>query len=168
MKLKEFPYFANDVINITSEENISRLRVNQSVQLFEYDDHWLLQQSEERVSVSCSKIDRPHLTSLTRRAQTRWMLANLNLQNNTLQLQYMAPVEINLLDLTLGVDGLISDDLFTKNEISENSIEAACQWLAEHFILSTTNTSDLANRDISEEHWLPEPPFSIHSVSQRK
>ncbi|MBC5850673.1 hypothetical protein [Vibrio metschnikovii] len=86
MRLKEFPYFANDVINITSDENISRLRVNQSVQLFEYDDHWLLQQSEERVSVSCSKVDRPHLTSLTRRDQTRWMLAHI--QNNTLQLQY--------------------------------------------------------------------------------
>ncbi|MEK2154505.1 AAA domain-containing protein [Vibrio parahaemolyticus] len=160
MKLREFPYFANDVINITSEENISRLRVNQRVQLFEYDDHWLLQQSEERISVFCSKIDRPHLTSLTRRDQTRWMLANLNVQNNTLQLQYIAPVEINLLDLTLGVDGLIADDLFTKNEISENSIEAACQWLAEHFILSTTNTLDLANPDISEENWLSISRFS--------
>jgi DNA polymerase III delta prime subunit len=153
MRLNEFPYFAADLINLTSEENLSRLQADQPVKLFEYDDHWLLLQADERLSVTCAKVGRPQLTGLTKRDQTRWMLVHT--QKNTLQLQYLAPVEITELDIELGVDGLIADDLFTKNEIGKNNIELACQWLTEHFVIDTTLPSTRA-----EEHWLAISRFS--------
>ncbi|MGB2221971.1 DEAD/DEAH box helicase [Neptunomonas sp.] len=157
MQLKDFPYFASDLINLTSDENLSRLQLNQPVQLIEYDDHWLLQQAGERIAVKCAKVGRPQLAGLIRRNQTRWMLVNV--QKNNLQLQYLAPVEINELAIELGVDGLISDDLFTKNEISENSIELACQWLAECFVIDTVLPDSQA-----EEHWLAISRFSNTST----
>ena len=123
------------------------------VQLFPYDDDWQLVQADNHILVKCNKKDRPHLVNLTLRDQTRWMLAHV--QNKQLQLQYLAPVENNALDLHLGVDGLISDDLFSKNEIGENSIEQACQWLDEHFVVDTT-LSDTS----TEEHWLAITRFS--------
>lgn len=153
MQLNEFSYFAADLINLTSEENLSRLQAGQPVQLFEYDDHWLLQQADERISVTCAKVGRPQLSGLTKRDQTRWMLVQT--QKNTLQLQYLAPVEITALDIELGVDSLISDDLFTKNEIGKSSIELACQWLTKHFVIDTTLPDTRA-----EEHWLAISRFS--------
>ncbi|MGB1091916.1 MAG: hypothetical protein ACPGYX_07315, partial [Oceanobacter sp.] len=135
MKLNEFPYFATDLINLRSSEDLSGLQENQSVSLMPYSDGWMLKQGVEHIQVSCPAQDRPFLTSLTLRDQTRWMLAQA--EKNTLQLQYLAPVEVTPLDLQLGVDGLISDDLFTKQEIRENNIELACQWLQEHFVVTS-------------------------------
>lgn len=158
MKLNEFPYFAPDVINLISEEDPSGLQENHSVQLMAYNGEWLLQQVDTRVAVSCIK-DTRLLESLVQRDQTRWMLAQTQKQKqkNTLQLQYLAPVEITRLDLQLGVDGLISDDLFTKNEIRENSIEQACKWLNEHFVVVSHNPSGSGN---TEERWLTISRFS--------
>lgn len=164
MQLNEFPYFASDVINFATDENLSRLIVNQPIQLLSYDEQWLLQQNEERIVVDCGKKERPLLSGLMRRNQTRWMLSHKS--KNSLQLQYMAPVETSALDLTLGVDGLISDDLFTKNEIVENSIELACGWLVEHFVVSVANTSDSVSLDTLERHWLAISRFSNSSTGK--
>lgn len=153
MKLNDFPYVALDLINLTSEEDFSGLQVNQAVKLFNYDDHWLLQQADKRIAVNCAKTVRPQLAGLLRRDQTRWVLVKA--QNNYLQLQYLAPIEITELDIELGVDGLISDDLFTKNEIVENRIELACQWLAEHFVIDVEQPETQA-----KEYWLAIARFS--------
>lgn len=152
MQLNEFPYFASDLINLRSSEDLSGLRENQSVSLMLFNDGWMLKQEMEHIHVSCPAQDRPFLTNLTLRDQTRWMLAQA--EKNTLQLQYLAPVEVTPLDLQLGVDGLISDDLFTKQEIKENDIELAIQWLQEHFVVTTLSSK------AAEEHWLAIARFS--------
>ncbi len=157
MQLYEFPYFAPDLINLEASEDISGLQENQPVQLQTYGDGWLLKQSAEIIPVSCNKQDKPLLTSLVLRDQTQWLLAQIQTNNNRLQLQYLAPAEVQKLDLQLGVDGLISDDLFTKNEIRENSIEQACQWLNEHFVV--TSTVAISNGS-EEQHWLTISRFS--------
>lgn len=157
MQLNEFPYLAPDLINLQAAEEISGLQENQPVQLQTYDDSWLLQQGNVIVRVDCSKQDRSLLTSLVLRDQTRWHLANLQLNKKSLHLRYLVPVEVQTLDLQLGIDGLISDDLFTKSEIRENDIEQACQWLYKHFVVvSTVPTSKSAE----EQHWLTISRFS--------
>jgi len=152
MQIHEFPYFASDLINLSSSEDLSELKENQPVSLISYHDSWMLKQEVEHIQVSCSAQTRPFLTRLTLRDQTRWILAQV--EKNTLQLQYLAPVEVTQLDLQLGVDGLISDDLFTKQEIKENNIELACQWLQEHFVVTSQSP------DATEEHWLAIARFS--------
>lgn len=140
MKLNEFPYFAHDLINLKSDEDLTSLNANQAVEFIEYNGEWLLQQGDQRLAVTCSKLDRPLFTTLVNRDQTQWMLAQV--QKKTLQLQYLAPVEMTNLDIELGIDGLVSDDLFTKNEIHENTIELACDWIAEHFVTNFSNTDN--------------------------
>lgn len=157
MQLSEFPYFAPDLINLQASEIIDGLQENQPVQLQTYDEGWLLQQGDQIIPVFCSKPDTPLLTSLVLRDQTQWLLAQVQTANKRLQLQYLAPVEVQKLDLQLGVDSLISDDLFTKNEISENNIKEACQWLHHHFVVTT---SIVTKPDMAEQHWLTISRFS--------
>ena len=162
MQLYEFPYFATDIINLEASEDISGLQENQPVHLQTDREGWLLQQGTEIIPVSCNKQDKHLLASLVLRDQTRWLLAQAQTNNNRIQLQYLAPAEVQKIDLQLGVDGLISDDLFTKNEIRENSIEQACQWLHEHFVM----TSAVATSNVSEEqHWLTITRFSNQTTS---
>lgn len=158
MKLNEFPYFSHDLINLKSEENLANLNINQAVELIEYNGEWLLQQGAERIAVTCTKLDRPLFTTLVNRDQTQWMLAQK--QKKTLQLQYLAPVEMKKLDIELGIDGLVSDDLFTKNEIRENTIELACDWVAENFVTIFNNTD---SSEENQQHWLTMSRFSNSS-----
>ena len=162
MKLNEFPYFAPDVINLQATKAITGLQENQSVQLQTYQDGWLLQQGNEIIPVTCTKQDSPLLTSLVLRDQTRWLLSQVQTSSNRVQLQYLAPAEVQQLDLQLGVDGLISDDLFTKNEIRENNIEQACQWLYEHFVVTSSAS---ASTDAEEQHWLAISRFSNQAAN---
>ncbi|PHS64292.1 MAG: hypothetical protein COB09_07895 [Thalassobium sp.] len=162
MQLNEFPYFAPDLINLETAEDISGLQESQPVQLQTYGEGWLLQQGNQIIPVTSIKQDKPLLTSLVLRDQTRWLLAQVQANSHRLQLQYLAPADVQQLDLQLGVDGLISDDLFTKNEIRENSIEQACQWLHEHFVV----TSAVATSNVSEEqHWLTITRFSNQATN---
>jgi len=162
MKFNEFPYFTGDLINLTSGDNLSQLQVERSVQLMEYNGEWLLQQADQRVAITCAKVDAPQLTSLIRGEQTRWLLTKTH--NKTLQLQYMSPVEALALDLTLSVDALIAEDLFTKNEIRENSIDLARSWLHEHFVVEVITPSGAkpngTSSDETKESWLTISRFS--------
>ena len=162
MKLNEFPYFSHDLINLKSDEDLTSLNVNQAVELIEYNGDWLLQQGAECLAVTCSKLDRPLFATLVNRDQTQWMLAQK--QNKTLQLQYLAPVEMTNLDIELGIDGLVSDDLFTKNEIPENTIELACDWVAENFVTIFNNTGNKQeNNEKNQQNWLTISRFSNSS-----
>ena len=158
MKLNEYPYFSHDLINLTSDEDLTSLNVNQTAKLFEYNGEWLLQQGAERVVVTCAKLDRPLLMTLIIRDQTHWMLTQV--QKNTLQLQYLAPVEVTAINIEFGIDGLVSDDLFTKNEIHENTIELACDWITEHFVTDFSSTGDIEGNN---KHWLTISRFSNSS-----
>ncbi|MEY8253165.1 MAG: AAA domain-containing protein, partial [Colwellia sp.] len=157
MQLNEFPYFSHDLINLRSDEDITRLNANQPVKLMEYNGEWLLQQGDERLAVSCTKADRPLFTSLVNRDHTQWMLAQV--QKVSLQLQYLTPVEMTRLDIELGIDALVSDDLFTKNEITENNIELACQWMVENFV---TDINDSVSNSENAQ-WLAISRFSNSS-----
>ncbi len=158
MQFNECPYFADDLINLTSKDNLSRLQADQSVRLIEYNGEWLLQQADQGIAVACAKTDEPQLIRLIGNDQTRWLLTKAN--NNTLQLQYMSPVEALALDLTLSVDALIADDLFTKNEIRENSIDMAREWLDKHFVVNVTNP------DGTQARWLTISRFSNAATEQ--
>lgn len=162
MKLNEFPHFAHDLINLKSDEDLTSLNANQAVEFIEYNGEWLLQQGDQRLAVTCSKLDRPLFTTLVNRDQTQWMLAQV--QKKTLQLQYLAPVEMTNLDIELGIDGLVSDDLFTKSEIPENTIELACDWIAEHFVTNFSNTDNKQeNNEKNYQNWLTISRFSNSS-----
>tara|TARA_R110002167_G_C12704686_1_gene654213 strand:+ start:3291 stop:6824 length:3534 start_codon:yes stop_codon:yes gene_type:complete len=162
MQLSEFPYFAPDLINLQATEAIAGLQENQSVQLQTYDNGWLLRQGNEIIPVTSTKQDSPLLTSLVLRDQTHWLLSQVQTSSRRLQLQYLAPAEVQQLDLQLGVDGLISDDLFTKNEIQANDLEQACQWLYEHFVVTS---SVPVSTDATEQRWLTISRFSNQTTS---
>ncbi|MCZ2722387.1 AAA domain-containing protein [Marinomonas sp. 15G1-11] len=163
MQFNEFPYFTDDLINLTSNDSLSQLQTDQPVQMMEYNGLWLLQQADLRITVACAKIDEPQLTSLMRGEQTRWLLTKVH--NKTLQLQYMSPVEALKLDLTLSVDALIADDLFTKNEIRENSIDLARTWLYEHFVVEVISANG-TNPNETKENWLTISRFSNAAVGK--
>lgn len=162
MQLNEFPYLAPDLINLQANDSIDELLENQPVQLHTYDDKWLIHQGELRIPVSCHLQDKALLNSLILRDQTRWLLTQTQSKTKRLQLQYLAPAEVQELNLELGVDGLISDDLFTKNEIGENSIEAACEWLQQNFVVIGSNLKDSTQE---QQTWLTISRFSNQAAN---
>lgn len=162
MQLNEFPYLEPNLINLEANESIDGLQESLPVHLHTYDDEWLLHQGELRVPVSCYVKSKALLNGLTLRDQTRWLLAQVEPDKKRLQLQYLAPVEVQQLDLQLGVDGLIADDLFTKNEIGENSIKSACEWLQQNFVVINSNPQDSTQK---QETWLTISRFSNEATN---
>lgn len=134
MKFDDFPLFSEDVLSLRTSENSSGLSANRPVNIYPYHDAWMLVQGAKNVVVECNNSDQSLLASLASRDQIRWRLTAT--QKGFLQVQYCAPVEVLPMDLDLGIGELIADDLFTKQEIYENSIEQACQWMVQHFIVS--------------------------------
>ncbi|ELN4703286.1 hypothetical protein RZ740_004806, partial [Escherichia coli] len=52
------------------------------------------------------------------------------------------PVEVSAMRLELGVDELIADDLYGKQEIADNSIDLACRWFVDQFLVRGLNEGD--------------------------
>ncbi len=151
MELNEFSLFSADVLTLVTDENISGFSINQSISIHSYHDDWMVIQGAERVVVRCNKSDKDLFRRLVMRDQTRWLLAAR--QKKSLQIQYCAPVEVSPMDLELGVDGQIADDLYTKQEINDNSVELACQWMSERFVV----------KGLKEGDWLTIARFSNNS-----
>ena len=134
MELNEFPMFSADVLTLATDENITGFHINHSVTIITYQDGWMVVQGSERAVVRCDVSEQSLFGRLVMRDQVRWMLTAQ--KKGRLLVQYCAPVEVSPMALEMGVDGLIADDLFTKQEIADNSIEQACQWAVRTFVVS--------------------------------
>lgn len=147
MELKDFPLFSEDLLTLSSKEDLSGFQTGQKVLFQPYDDDWMAIQGDVRVIVSCSPVDRILFERLAQRDQVQWLLTTT--RKGQLLVQYCAPVEIAPMGLELGLDELILDDLYGKQEIGERDIDLASRWFESHFVV-----------DVEEERWLTLARFS--------
>lgn len=147
MELKELPLFSEDLLTLTSQEELSAFRTGLAIQFQAYGDEWMAVQGNVRVTVNTSPTDRVLFERLLLRDQVKWLLTAK--QKGQLLVQYCAPVEVSHMGLEMGVDELIVEDLFAKQEIPGKDISQACDWLAQHFVV-----------EAGEECWLPIARFN--------
>lgn len=133
MNLQEFPLFCADVLSLSTTEETQSLRVNEAITVQRYQDDWLVVQGDERIVVTCNPSQSTLFGPLASRDQVRWMLAVC--KKNQLQVQYCAPADVSAMNLEFRVDGLIADSLYTHQEIGQNDVEQACQWMQEQFVV---------------------------------
>lgn len=148
MELKDFPMLSEDVLALSTEERIDGFLAGQAIFLQSYQDEWLAVQGDSRVRVNCALADHGLYSRLVMRDQSRWLLTSK--QGGKLLVQYCAPVEVSAMQLELGIDELIADDLYGKQEIADKSIDLACRWFAEQFLV----------RGLAEGDWLTVARFS--------
>ncbi|MEA9426162.1 DEAD/DEAH box helicase [Aeromonas caviae] len=148
MEFKDFPLLSEDVLALFTDEQIDGFQAGQVIFLQSYQDEWLAIQGDLRVRVNCAPTDHGLFSRLVIRDQSRWLLTSK--QSCQLLVQYCAPVEVSTMQLELGVDELITDDLYGKQEIADKSIDLACRWFAEQFLV----------RGQAEGDWLTVARFS--------
>lgn len=148
MELKDFPMLSEDVLALTTDERIDGFQTGQAIFLQSYQDEWLVVQGDSRIRVNCALAEHDFFSRLVLRDQVRWLLTSK--QGGKLLVQYCAPVEVSAMQLEMGLDELIADDLYGKQEIADKSIDLACRWFAEQFLV----------RGLSEGDWLTVARFS--------
>tara|TARA_R110001592_G_scaffold272527_1_gene539320 strand:- start:5755 stop:9150 length:3396 start_codon:yes stop_codon:yes gene_type:complete len=141
MELKDFPLFSEDLLTLTSQEDLNDFRAGSAIQFQPYGDEWMAAQGDARVIINCSPADRVLFERLVQRDQVRWLLTTKH--KGKLSVQYCAPVEISQMGLDIGIDELIIEDLYGKQEIPEKDIGLACSWVASQFVVAA-----------DREHWL--------------
>lgn len=151
MEFKEYPFLSVDLLKFTTDEDISELAIHQPVQLLEYHEELLLVQEHIKRVVCYNKNDVDRILSLVRRDQVRWMLTAV--QGKELMLQYCLPVELTEMPIEIGIDALITDDLFSKQQIVSKDLSLACTWMATTFLVP----------DMAEGNWLTVARFSNSS-----
>ena len=148
MELKTYPFLNADLLTLSSDEDLSRFVIHRPVKLMEYQGELLIVQGDIQAVANCSVIDIAKIIPLIRRDQVRWLLSII--KGNNLMLQYCMPVEITEMPIEIGIDPLIADDLFSKQEIATKDIGLACSWMAETFLVT----------DMPEGNWLTVARFS--------
>ena len=133
MNLQDFAFFSADVLSLSTTEDTSELRVSEALTVQRYQDDWMVVQGDERVLVTCNPAHSALLATLAVRDQVRWMLTAC--KKNRLQVQYCAPAEVLSTGLELRVDGLIAESLYAHQEISQDSVVQACDWMHEQFVV---------------------------------
>jgi hypothetical protein len=103
MELKEFPLFSEDLLTLTSQEDLSGVRAGRAIQFQPYGDDWMAVQGDARVIVNCNPADRVLFERLVQRDQVRWLLTTT--RKGQLLVQYCAPVEVSIMGLEFGIDG---------------------------------------------------------------
>lgn len=152
MEFKDFPRLSENVLILKTDEPTDGFQVGQAIDIQSYQDEWLAVQQGQQIRVSCAANDAALFGRLVLRDQTRWLLTSK--QSSKLLVQYCAPVEISTMECELGVDELIAEDLYTKQEIPDNSIDLACKWLEETFIVN----------GLAEGEWLTVARFSNNTA----
>ena len=133
MELKDFPLFSEELLTLSSKEDLSGFKSGHKVQFQPYDDDWMVIQGDARVIVSCSPVDRVMFERLVQRDQVQWLLTTI--RKGQLLVQYCVPVEVSPMELELGLDELILDDLYGKQEIVERDVALACRWFESQFVV---------------------------------
>ncbi len=151
MELKDLPLFAEDLLTLISREDLNGFQTGLPVHLQSYGDEWMAVQGDVHVTVGCSPADRESFERLALRDQVKWLLRTK--QKGLLRVQYCMPVEISHIDLEVGVDELIVEDLFAKQEIPDKEMGQACDWFKQHFVVET-----------GTEYWLPIARFNNRTV----
>lgn len=148
MEFKDFPMLSEDVLVLSTDERIDGLQAGQAILIQAYQDEWLAVQGDSRIKVNSAPADHGLFSRLVLRDQVRWLLTSKH--NGKLLVQYCAPVEVSPMQLELGIDELIADDLYGKQEIADKNIDLACRWFAEQFLV----------HGLAEGDWLTIARFS--------
>lgn len=134
MEIKDFPMMSADVLVLTTQDSTNALLHGQAIFLQSYQDQWLATQQSQRILVDCEATNQDLFSRLVLRDQTRWLLTYK--KPGKLLVQYCAPVEITTMQCELGVDELIADDLYSKQEIPTKDVALACDWLKKFFVVT--------------------------------
>jgi hypothetical protein len=135
MKLNEFPFFSNELVQFVCDDLSSDWQTGESVFIQAHGDDYLIRQGD---AISVGKvIGNNDLTALqVQRGLTLWMLRNRH--GNTLKLQSLdlvQQIQLNLNEeMAFSVDEAIAEQLVSKGEISAPVVHSAVSWLTERFI----------------------------------
>lgn len=132
MKLHESPLFSVDLIALKCTESPRELLANEEAHFFWEMDQWFVQQGDTVKPVVPSQ-DTVMFEGLAGRPETIWLLRKKNA--NQLWLQFLSPIERLPLDVDLGVDALVVEDIYRHGEITEADMTKACEWLSQEFVL---------------------------------
>jgi len=146
MEFRDAPILSSDVLTLETR-NTSGFIKGESIQIEPYQDSWQVVQGSERVLVSCSPSEREYFSRLVQRDQVRWLLTDV--KKTRLYVQHCSPVEVSDLNLEVGVDELIVDDLYSKREMLDKDMDGACSWLSDHFVINEGSTQWLSVRRFS-------------------
>lgn len=146
MEFRDAPILSSDVLTLETR-NTSGFTKGESIQIEPYQDSWIVVQGSERVLVNCSSSDREYFSRLVHRDQVRWLLTDV--KKTRLYVQHCSPVEVSELNLEIGVDELIVDDLYSKREMPDKDMDGACRWLSDHFVIDEGSTQWLSVRRFS-------------------
>lgn len=67
MEFKDFPLFSEDLLTLSSKEDLSGFQAGQKILFQPYDDDWMAIQGDVRVIVGCSPVDRTLFERLAQR-----------------------------------------------------------------------------------------------------
>ncbi|WP_348687863.1 DEAD/DEAH box helicase [Aeromonas bestiarum] len=134
MKIHDFPLMSEDILSLKTDEATAELLARQAITFQAYGEGWLAVQGDRCLSVRCAHADRELFSRLVMRDQVRWLLTDKAIGG--LQVQYCTPVEVTPMQLELGIDEQIADDLFARQQIASRDIELACRWFSEKFVVS--------------------------------
>ena len=138
MKLGKFSGLSHQTIQLecVDQNSIKRAQwsVDDEVTLLDENGYLILLQDTQTISVKTSQASTA-LRSKIARGHTLWSLTSIKKDRFYLRSVEVpeAPTQINL---DIGVDNRITKQLLQRSEITNDSVEAATDWLTDEFILS--------------------------------
>ncbi|CBJ80612.1 hypothetical protein XBJ2_730003 [Xenorhabdus bovienii str. Jollieti] len=154
MNINDFPMMSEDILVLSTDESTDGFEAEQAIFIRPDEQKWLAVQGNKYISITCGPADHELFSRLVLCDQVRWRLTLLQ-QKGKLWVQYCTPVEVSAMQLELGVDEFIADDLYGKQEIADKRIDLACEWFAENFVVS----------GLKEGDWLTIARFSNNSIA---
>lgn len=135
MKLHESPLLSVNLIALNCVEGTHELQVDEEVQFFWDVDQWFVRQGDIVKPVVTAQ-DTVMFEGLAGRSETIWLLRKKNAKQ--LWVQFLSPIERLALNIEIGVDALVVEDLSRQNEIPQADMILACDWLIQEFLLEGT------------------------------
>ena len=132
MKLHESPLLSVDLIALNSVEGTHELQAGEEVQFFWDMDQWFVRQGDIVKPVLVSQ-ESVMFEGLAGRHETIWLLRKKSAKQ--LWVQFLSPIERLALDIEIGVDSLVVEDLSRHSEIPQADMILACDWLAKEFFI---------------------------------
>ncbi|GHT94628.1 hypothetical protein AGMMS49545_16230 [Betaproteobacteria bacterium] len=132
MKPSDFPFLSNELIPFVCDDLSMSWKKGEPVQLQANGDEYIIRQGDSVCAGTVATQFQHRTSSQVQRGLSLWVLREQH--DKILQLQWLELVEQVRLDMAIGVNEKIAEDLAAKKEIPAAEVETAVAWLNEHFI----------------------------------
>lgn len=132
MKLHESPLLSVDLISLNCPEGTQDLQAEEEAQFFWDADQWFVRQAGVMKPVAAAQ-NTVLFDGLAGRQETIWLLRKKTPKQ--IWVQFLSPIEAIPIDLQIGVDSLVLEELHRQNEIRDVDMALAFAWLSQEFKL---------------------------------